>query len=270
MGWPSLLLLLCGDALVIIALSFIFSLRTWRSILSLKGPQPSATPLSLIEQSGIVLGFGVLLAVSLSFPIPRYFAIIIPILMISLTVSVFDLFGKRLAAFFLAVAIGINVINWNGSLLISMESVPILKDLVAWSAFRERSREYLNLDLSLHKAIDALQSSVNQDSIVITHAPLGTLLSVPELGYVKSPLHGYSTNTNSTIQKKFVDLKENSELIKKMLETNRSIPVFVIGWQIPFTVTKPEDKIIYHDPSYNIVVYQRELHSDDDMLNVTY
>ncbi|MBX7167804.1 MAG: hypothetical protein K1X74_15840 [Pirellulales bacterium] len=143
----------------------------------------------------IVAG-GMLAGLTLSYTIPRYITMAIPLVLVMLAM----LWGHRAALRPVALAgavalIAVNLVQLHGYLLPPVEraSTHGVFDRRT-GAVLERSREYL-ADHRENIRLAAILEQQASGRPIVTGNPFAYLLSLPMLGYVNQPLHGYTVNT---------------------------------------------------------------------------
>ncbi|MBX7074750.1 MAG: tetratricopeptide repeat protein [Pirellulales bacterium] len=201
---------------------------------------------------------GLLLVLSRIYTIPRYLTMPLVYVWIVLAVSLF----QRLKAGgwglgLVALVIAFNLANASGRFLPALPSEDVFQSRTG--AFLERSREYLadhRENLALVKALE----HEARDRAIVTAAPFVHFLSKPALGYVKSPLHGYSVNTYTTETFPAVSTLRDApaERLVFVWATNRFVPLALCAMPEP----QAGDRIIYKAGApVSLVAFER---GDDD------
>ncbi len=141
---------------------------------------------------------GTLAGVMLSYTIPRYLVLAIPLLYTACGTMLFA--HKRLrpiAALLVVALIVFNVANSSGRFLPPLAVVGTDSEFDRRTgALLERSREYL-ADHRDNLAVVDLLTREYSDRAIVAGNPFSYFLSLPRLGYVEQPLHGYAANTFS-------------------------------------------------------------------------
>jgi len=159
---------------------------------------------------------GMLLILSMAYTIPRYLIFPLPFLYIIVGGLLFR--GRQrpwLAVVPWAVLLGFNLANQDG------RYDPVFPEEARidyrTGAILERSREYLADHLANQHAVAYLVEHC-ADRTVFAGNPFVHFLTLPRLGYVKRPLHGYSVSTYGT---------ENFPTVEHLPEGEAPNPVFV-------------------------------------------
>lgn len=139
---------------------------------------------------------GMLLILSMAYTIPRYLILPLPFLYI---LAGRLLFRRNqvswLAAAPVAMLLGFNLANQDGRLYPAFPDEAKI-DLRTGAAL-ERSREYLEDHLANQKAVAFLAENC-ADRTIFAGNPFVHFLALPRLGYVETPLYGYSVSTYSS------------------------------------------------------------------------
>lgn len=142
---------------------------------------------------------GTLMGVWLSYTIPRYLILPIPLLYTTCGLLLFSQPRLRpVATVLVAVLVVFNVANSSGRFLppIAVEGTDTEHDRRT-GAMLERSREYLDDHYDNLKVIELIEEKY-ADRTILAGNPFSYFLSIPRLGYIDEPLHGYAVNTFSS------------------------------------------------------------------------
>jgi tetratricopeptide (TPR) repeat protein len=202
---------------------------------------------------------GLLVVLSRIYTIPRYLTMPLVYVWIVLAVSLF----QRLKAGgwglgLVALVIVFNLANASGRFLPALPSEDVFQSRTG--AFLERSREYLADHRENMALVKALEHEA-RDRAIVTAAPFAHFLSKPALGYVKSPLRGYSVNTYTTETFPAVSTLRDApaERLVFVWATNRFVPLALCAMPEP----QAGDRIIYRAGApVSLVAFERG--GDDD------
>ncbi len=150
---------------------------------------------------------GTLTGVMLTYTIPRYLVLPIPLLYATCGLLLFARRRLRpLAGLLVAALIVFNVANTSGRFLPPVAVVGTDSEYDRRTgALLERSREYLGDHRDNLRVIELIQRDY-PDRAIVAGNPFSYFLSLPRLGYVEEPRHGYTPNTFSN--EHFVPLEE--------------------------------------------------------------
>lgn len=139
---------------------------------------------------------GTVMGVWLSYTIPRYLVLPIPLLYATCGLLLFARPRLRPAAGVLVAGLVVfNVANTNGRFLPPIATVGTdTEHDRRTGAMLERSREYLDDHYDNLKVIELIKEKYS-DRTILAGNPFSYFLSLPRLGYVDKPLHGYAVNT---------------------------------------------------------------------------
>lgn len=213
-GWESLgpALQGCPEVMVVTlvaaALSILsatsWTLSRWRDAklhpqqaLNFKAAQMAIAEQPLPVFTWIVV-VGITIALMLVYTIPRYLVLPIPLLYATCGLLLFSRPKIRpYSGVLVAGLIVFNVANSSGRFL---PPVAVLETDTEYNrrtgALLERSQEYLEDHNDNLQVIDLIKREYS-DRTILTGNPFAYMLSLPRLGYVDQPLHGYSANTFS-------------------------------------------------------------------------
>lgn len=211
-----------------------------------------ADPIGWIGWASIV---GTTLAVVLIYPIPRYLAILVPIVwLIIVRGACGPKWGRLIGGIGLVGVASVNLYNRDGVLFMPLPASDVADHRTG--AFLERSREYLADHRSNIAAVAAILADEPNQPIIAT-PPFTHFLAFPRLGYTPEPRRGYSTNTfvAPTVKPvaKIVDDQPPTSLIVSI--TNRFSRI--AGCAIP--TPDASERIVYRDEfSEPLVVFERD------------
>lgn len=194
---------------------------------------------------GWIVIFGMLLAFALVYTIPRY--LILPLAFLYVILGVTWLFGRRwrpVATGLVALVVGFNLWNADGRFLRELGQVDPWDKRTG--AILERSREYLadhrsNLELARYLEANG------RDWYIVAPNPFVHFLSLPRLGYVRSPLKGYSANTFVTPEFPSVEALKDDPFRHLLYVWAQNRFMNIARGAIPFPDGRNECRTVFRD-----------------------
>lgn len=184
---------------------------------------------------------GTLAVLAQIYTIPRYLTLPLALLWASLALLTFGRWHwRRAGSVVVAAVIAFNVLNLGGRFYPPIDRADRFD--ARTGALLERSLEYLDD----HRQNIALAQTLEEQpatTAIVTANPFVHFLSMPALGYVSEPLHGYSVNTYTTpMFKPIHELRKDppQELIF-VWAANRFVPIAQCAMPSP----QPDDLVLY-------------------------
>jgi len=212
---------------------------------------------AIVSRPHVVFAFilttGMIVAVQTVFFVPRYAALVVPLVYLIIGTFVFSSRVARTVGYLALIAIvGLNLWNWNGVFYLShrVAQQHVYGPFGVWlgreHSHYERSHEYLEEHRSNLAAVHQLEARA--EAPVFAGHPFNYFLTLPRLGYVKHPVRGYSTVGYANAPHWF-------RSVEQVLETQPDDAIFVWvanGFNLglsKFRVPLPEpgDEVLYDD-----------------------
>lgn len=204
----------------------------------------SFSPLAFFSGCVIVLN---LLAVQFVPMLPRYLCLSVPFLFLLLTRSLLlSRLPRVVGQAFLGLLFVFNLANWNGSFFPSQATIPgwalpvPAKEIAGEGSHLERSREYFAHHRANIAAIRELASRDPNETIIAGY-PYVHMMAMPCMGYVKTPMKGYSINGFSNVAGGFKDSADTFVDVPKDPVFIRAATTFY-GHAARFDVPSPEPR----------------------------
>lgn len=257
----------CPDLVVVFAIASVLSLgrRPWRIVAkaiddreAAEGAEAARLKLALFAW---LVAFGTILATRNLF-LPRYVTLAVPFAVILFAIGLPGRIGRvPVRSAVLAVLIVVNLANRNGRFFPSLDS-DRLRHFSRTSAILERSHEYRRELDETRAAMKWLEDHA-PDAAIVTHFPFGHFLSLPRLGYVTRPLHGYCLDLDTDYIPGFRELSglvkdETSDLV--FVATRPDFP-YLFDRGPGDEILRADDEtlplVIYRKPPEQLAEYKR-------------
>jgi len=266
-GYLGAVLSLCPDQCVVMVLATVGTLVAvarglmcrWRPDVGSarpEDPQAIARALLLVAAWLVVAATMTSIVVYVRVYSVRYLLLALPFLYAILAVTVLRHLNSRALSVVAALAVALNLANWNGYFF------PTVNVFRRHCSALERSHEYLADHRSNIAAMRELESKYADDAIVAGF-PFPYFLSYPRLGYVSRPLHGYSINPFAGAAfPQVARLFDNPPARLTLIRVDN--PNYVSG-AVELPPPAVGDEILYDDrQAAPLVVYRRQLPAASD------
>lgn len=255
----------------------VFNLATTRGTKS--APDAEGLPSAAFVTYLAILSGGLVLGYTRVAFVPRYLALLVPLLYLLLanawrlatptrSTATLSVTGNPVLALLLGAAMAFNALNWNGALLPDMLvgmrwMYGTDGSLGSREGGIERSHDYLIDQRENIAAIKALErelaKSGDRPPAVIAGHPLCAFLAYPSLGIVAKPIYGYSINGFSDSVPQF---RETRELLKDMPDDVLALRTSNYHYSekcATFHVPGPDagDEILFSAPGSPVLLYRK-------------